>query len=81
MGVSEAKKQYYLEQHTASSLIDIIERNKWEGDIDLVNGGHIQLLTTPEEVEAVRLDYEAAKEAGLNLEPVKWISKEEMFEV
>jgi hypothetical protein len=81
MSVSEAKKQYYLEQHTASELLDIIYANKWENEVDLVNGGHLQLLTTKEEETAMRMDYEAAKAAGLDVDPVGWISKEEMFNV
>ena len=81
MGPVEAKKQYYLEQHTANSLVSIIESNDWVEDVDLVNGGHIQMLVSKEEVEEARADYESAANAGLNIDAVKWISKEEMYEV
>lgn len=81
MGVTEAKKQYYLEQHTAQSLVSIIHANDWTEGVDLVNGGHIQMLVTEEEEGAVRADYEAASDAGLDVDPVSWLSKEEMLEV
>ena len=81
MGLAEARKQYALEQHTVEHITSIVGSNEWNDDVDLVNGGHIQMLVTDEEVEEAKADYDAAASAGLKLESVSWISKEEMFEV
>lgn len=81
MGLTEAKKQYALEQHTAEHITSIVDSGRWSDDVDLVNGGHVQMLVTDEEVDETRADYEAAADAGLKLASVSWISKEEMLKV
>ena len=44
--------------------------------------GRVTLLMTPEEEESARVDFEAAKAAGLGrLDSVKWIDRETMNEV
>ena len=81
MGPTEAKKQYYLEQHTAKSIVSIADANNWTEEVDLVNGGHIQLLVTNEEVEEARADYEAAADSGLDVDAVTRVTEEEMYAV
>ncbi|KAF8839382.1 FAD dependent oxidoreductase [Paxillus ammoniavirescens] len=75
-GVDEAKRSYVLEAYTTSSLVDIIENNGWTKDVDLVDGGHITLLFTDEEIKEVERDIEAAKSAGWSLDGVTWLDKE-----
>ncbi|KIK77944.1 hypothetical protein PAXRUDRAFT_834789 [Paxillus rubicundulus Ve08.2h10] len=75
-GVDEAKRSYALEAYTTSSLINIIENNGWSNDIDLVDGGHVYLLFTDEEIKETERDMEAAKSAGWSLEGVTWLDKE-----
>jgi hypothetical protein len=74
-GVEEAMRSYALESHTASSLVDIIERYKWTDDVDLVDGGHISLLFTSKEIEEAERDIDAAKRAGWSLEGVARLDK------
>ncbi|KAF9233717.1 FAD dependent oxidoreductase [Melanogaster broomeanus] len=74
-GVEEATRSYALEAYTASSLVDIIERYQWTDDVDLVDGGHISLLFTSEEIEEAERDIDAAKRAGWSLEGVTWLDK------
>lgn len=77
----EAKKSYELEQHTASLLVRIIEENGWTSDVDLVEGGHINLLFTEKEEEDANKDYEMARQAELDLDGVEWLPKEKVQEV
>ncbi|KIJ65352.1 hypothetical protein HYDPIDRAFT_174844 [Hydnomerulius pinastri MD-312] len=77
-GPEEAKRSYALEAHTASSLVRIIEENRWTEDVDLVNGGHIDLLFTDDEVNEANRDLDAARKEGLSLEGVTWLEKEEV---
>jgi glycine/D-amino acid oxidase-like deaminating enzyme len=77
----EAIKSYELEQYTVSLLVKIIEENGWASDIDLVKGGHINLLFTEKEARNKREDFDMARQAQLNLDGVEWLSKEEVEEV
>ncbi|KAG1747870.1 FAD dependent oxidoreductase [Suillus paluster] len=75
-GMVEATKSYELEQHTTSLLVKIIEENGWTSDIDLVEGGHINLLFTEKEEKEANKDYEMARQAQLNLDGIEWLPKE-----
>lgn len=77
----EVIKSYKLEQHTASLLVRIIEENGWASDIDLVEGGHINLLFTEKEAKNAHKDFDMARQAQLNLDGVEWLSQEEVEEV
>ncbi|KAG2040208.1 FAD dependent oxidoreductase [Suillus americanus] len=76
----EAIKSYKLEQYTVSLLVKIIEENGWASDIDLVEGGHINILFTEKEAKNKRKDFDMARQAQLNLDGVEWLSKEEVEE-
>lgn len=78
---TEAEKNYLLESRTVAEILRLIITRDWSEDVDLVSGGHIVLMVTPEEEEGVKKDWEEAKKAGLNLEGVAWIGKDEMHEV
>lgn len=69
-----------LERHTLNVLASLIADQGWTDDIDFVQNGHIRLFPTDVEEETLRKDYEAAKKAGVPVDDVKWISKEEMKE-
>lgn len=81
MGVDEAKKQYALEQHTVQVLLQIIRDHNLEGVVDLVSGGHYDMLFTDKEIKEVHADLALAKESGLHVSDIKYFSKEEMSEV
>jgi hypothetical protein len=44
--------------------VRIIKENRWEADVDLVAGGHAQILLAQGELDEVRLDIEAARASG-----------------
>ncbi|KAH0836901.1 FAD dependent oxidoreductase-domain-containing protein [Lanmaoa asiatica] len=77
-GPEEAKRSYALEAHTASSLVRFIQDHGWTHDVDLVHGGHIDLLFSDQEVEEARRDRKAAEDAGWSLDGVVTLSKEEV---
>jgi glycine/D-amino acid oxidase-like deaminating enzyme len=77
---AEAIKSYELEQHTASLLVKIIKENGWASDIDLVEGGHVNLLFTEKEAKNAHKDFDMARQAQLSLDSVEWLSKEEVEE-
>ncbi|EPS94337.1 hypothetical protein FOMPIDRAFT_1026232 [Fomitopsis schrenkii] len=78
-GTDEALRWLALERHTVSSIVGMIEEHGLERDVDLVNGGRIELLITPKEYEEARADYEAAKAAGAPLDDVTWLSADETY--
>ncbi|KAI0693386.1 FAD dependent oxidoreductase [Cerioporus squamosus] len=77
-GTEEAVRAIALEQHTASSIVKLIKDTGAEGAVDLVEGGHTTLLFTEPEIDVAKADYAAAKAAGINVEDVKFLSKEEV---
>ncbi|KAG2102805.1 uncharacterized protein F5147DRAFT_706797 [Suillus discolor] len=74
----EAIKSYELEQHTASLLVKIIEEKGWASDIDLIEGGHINILFTDEEERDAHKGYDLARQARFNLDGVEWLPQEKV---
>ena len=81
MGAKEALKQYALEAHSVREIINIIKGNNLEEKVDLVSGGHLDLIFTETELTEAKLDFEAAKAAGADLDYVRWFSQSEMTKV
>ena len=82
-GKSEAVKSYLLERHTADIILKFIEdRPGFAEKVDLVAGGMMQVMRGQEETQA-RKDWEAAKEAGVDMgkEGIIWVGKDEMVQV
>lgn len=77
-GPEEAKRSYALEAHTSSSLVRLIQDHGWADDVDLVHGGHIDLLFTDQEVEEAQRDREAAADAGWPLDGVVDLTRDEV---
>ena len=50
-------------------------------DVDLVAGGHVAMFVTDNEATAAKDDYSAAKAAGVDLEGVDWLCKEQVVSV
>lgn len=81
MGISEGLKQYALERHSVADILRIIKENGLEETVDLVSGGHIDLMFTEEELKAAQEDFRLAQEAGANLSEAQWFTAEEMEKV
>ena len=56
----------------------LIRDHGWTDDVDLVQGGRIDLLFTDQEVEEAQRDREAASRAGWPLDGVVTLAKDEV---
>ena len=80
-GTEETIKTLKLEKYTATEIVKLIKKHNLEEAVDLVNGGHHTLIFTDEEMSEARADYDAANEAGVNLEDFEWYTAKEMESV
>ncbi|KAG6856519.1 hypothetical protein H0H87_003607 [Tephrocybe sp. NHM501043] len=80
-GREQAKKSYALEQYTTSKLAKMIRQEDWESAVDLVSSEHLRLLLTEAEAEQTRLDFAAARAAGVDLQEIEWLSADEVRNV
>ncbi|OCH86540.1 FAD dependent oxidoreductase [Obba rivulosa] len=76
-GRDEALRGMAIEEHTARSIIDILQRDGAEKAVDFVPGGRTILLFTEDEVHAAKADYDAALAAGADLSNVTFLTAEE----
>ena len=77
-GEDEAKKIHLIEKYTEKEIIKIVEEHQLGDVIDLSSGAHVMMFVTEKEETDARVDYEAAKTAGLDVSEVEWLSKETM---
>lgn len=75
-GTDEAIRSSALEERTASSLVNIIERNGWSEKVDLVSGGNVCLFFTEDEERGTRTDFECAEYAGISVDDVQWLTRD-----
>ena len=80
-GIEEATRSFALEAYSATSTVDLIKSNGWSEDIDLVENVNISLFFSETEEKKAKIDFERAKSAGLDLDGVRWFTKEEVLEV
>jgi DUF4097 and DUF4098 domain-containing protein YvlB len=76
-GTEQAIRYYELEKYSASEMVRIARTEGWTEIIDLVEGGHIDVMSSDAEIEGLRADFEAALAAGKKV-AAEWLSKEEM---
>ncbi|EIW78771.1 DAO-domain-containing protein [Coniophora puteana RWD-64-598 SS2] len=81
LGTEEAVASRALEEYSARSLVDVLTRNGRGDAVDLVKNGATIVLATQAEVDQAKRDFEAAKEAGVDVGGVRWFTKEEMEKV
>ncbi|CAG8597315.1 15055_t:CDS:2 [Acaulospora colombiana] len=71
-----------MEKHTVSSLLNLIEEGGWAKDVDLIEGGHNELLASSDGVDEGRADWRKAVDAGIIKEnDVTWFTPEEAKDV
>lgn len=81
-GLEETLKSFDLEYHTYYSLLEIMHALPHGGsEVDLVDGGHTTTYLTSEEEASAKADYRSALLAGMDLDGVRWVSKDEMIQV
>lgn len=62
-------------------MLEIIQTSGLSDAVDLVEGGHFDLLFSEVEVEDMVADFEAAKVADIDVSAVRFHSKDEMKKV
>ncbi|KAH9852000.1 FAD dependent oxidoreductase [Lenzites betulinus] len=77
-GVDDAKRAIALEKHTVSEIVNILNLSGHQHAVDLIAGGRTNLLFTEPEVAEARIDYEAAKKAGIDVSGVEFLTKEQV---
>lgn len=77
-GTDDAIREVALQQHNVSELLKVIRDNGKNTDLDVVAGGHLELFFTEKELEDAKADFLAAQAAGVDIQYVEWLSKEEV---
>ncbi|KAJ7496422.1 FAD dependent oxidoreductase-domain-containing protein [Mycena latifolia] len=77
LGREAALRFYAMEHYTSTEMARIARALGWADAVDLVEGGHLDVMLTEEHVAEVRLDFDAAVEAGKAVN-VTWLSRKEM---
>ncbi|THU98065.1 hypothetical protein K435DRAFT_965114 [Dendrothele bispora CBS 962.96] len=80
-GTEQAVKSLELEMRTAREMVKILEDERLEDKVDIVHGEHVGLISSEKAMRTAKSNYEGAKEAGLNVNDVEWLSAEEVKEV
>ncbi|KAF8609861.1 FAD dependent oxidoreductase [Ceratobasidium sp. AG-I] len=77
-GLDDALRAVALEKYTVASILQFLDKQPDASkEVELVKGGHVSLLFTPDEIEAARGDMAAATEAGMDLAGVEWLEPED----
>ncbi|KAI0351289.1 FAD dependent oxidoreductase [Trametes cingulata] len=79
-GIPDALRAVALENRTVAHIVALLHDSGADAQVDLVAGGRTHLMFTRAEEEATRRDYEMAKEAGVDLEGVEFLTKEQVQE-
>ncbi|KAJ7625753.1 FAD dependent oxidoreductase [Roridomyces roridus] len=76
-GREEALRYFAIEHYSSTEMARIAREGGWADSVDLVEGGHVDLLQTEEQVDELWADFDAAVAAGKSTN-VSWFSREEM---
>ncbi|KAI9070217.1 DAO-domain-containing protein [Trametes sanguinea] len=77
-GVEDARRAMALEQRTVSKIVNLVQDAGKGSELDLVAGGSSDLLFTEAEFAEAKVDYEAAKAAGIDVSKVEFLTKEQV---
>lgn len=77
-GREEAIRCLAIEKYTVQQITQLLKDHDKTDYVDFVPGGRLSLLFSEEEHARAMVDYEAAKKAGVPLDGVHWLTKEEV---
>ncbi|KAH8916806.1 hypothetical protein BT69DRAFT_1324082, partial [Atractiella rhizophila] len=78
-GVEAAHQAVDLERYSLSKVLDFLETNNLKKEVDWANGGRVQIFKNREEAEEVRVELEAATEAGRKeVEGLVWLDERQV---
>ncbi|KAK4702322.1 hypothetical protein P7C70_g3905, partial [Phenoliferia sp. Uapishka_3] len=75
--VDDAKRSVELEDRAAAWVIETCVAENWEDDVDLVQGGCVRFFKDQAREDAVRVQLNAAKAAGVDILACTWLSADE----
>ncbi|KAJ7648591.1 FAD dependent oxidoreductase-domain-containing protein [Mycena polygramma] len=73
----DALRYFAIEDYSASEMARLTHEHAWAADVDLVEGGHIEVFLRDVQMRDAQRDWRAAREAGRDVD-VRWLGKEEM---
>lgn len=73
---SEAVRAVKLEEKSVEDLLQLIEKNHWAQDVDLVRGGNVHVYDTYQEQARQMSQLEYANSLGLDLSGLCWLDRE-----
>ncbi|KAJ7181107.1 FAD dependent oxidoreductase-domain-containing protein [Mycena filopes] len=76
-GREDALRHYAIEHYSATEMARIARTAGWDEAVDLVEGGHMDVVLTEELLKEGRADFEAALAAGKTVNST-WLDREEM---
>ncbi|KAF7305174.1 DAO domain-containing protein [Mycena kentingensis (nom. inval.)] len=76
-GSAEALRHYAVEDFSATEMVRIAREGGWADAVDVVEGGHIDVILTEERLADLQANVAAVKAAGREAN-VTWLSREEM---
>ncbi|KAF7356163.1 DAO domain-containing protein [Mycena venus] len=77
LGREAALRGYALEHYSATEMVRLAREGGWADEVDLVEGGHLDVALTEARLEEMKMDFTAAVAAGKSVN-VSWLSREEM---
>lgn len=80
-GIFDAVRAVHMEDHVVDAIASLMKETGMEAEVDLVEGSRTILFFTKEEEAEARVEYEAAKAAGVNVSVAEWLSEDEVEKV
>jgi glycine/D-amino acid oxidase-like deaminating enzyme len=80
-GLDEAHRGMAIENHTVAAILGIVRRHGLQDAIDLTDGGRTFLARSKEDQDMLKENLRVARESGVDLEGVSWITEDILKEV
>ncbi|KAF8217123.1 FAD dependent oxidoreductase-domain-containing protein [Mycena galopus ATCC 62051] len=77
LGREDALRHYAIEHYSATEMVRIAREAGWADAVDLVEGGHMDVILTEDHLSQVQADFASAIFAGKSVN-VSWLGREEM---
>ncbi|KAJ7148512.1 FAD dependent oxidoreductase-domain-containing protein [Mycena crocata] len=78
-GREAALRHYAIEHYSATEMAHIARTGGWADSVDLVEGGHMDVMLTEAQIKEMQADFDTAIAAGKNVN-VTWLNRDEMQE-
>ena len=80
-GRDDAVREVALQQYNVAELLNVIKDAGLSAELDVVSGGHVELFFTEKEQTRSKTDFIAARDAGVDVRYVEWLSKDDVQSV